>query len=60
VPVALGVVATLLILLVVPESPSRAGGRLDIAGVARLAAGLVALLLAITKGGTWGWRTPGR
>jgi len=52
---ALGAVVTVLVPLTVPESPNRAGGRLDVPGIAGLAAGLVALLLAITEGGTWGW-----
>ena len=55
VSVVLGVVAAVLVRVVIPESASRAGGRLDVPGVFGLAAGLVALLLAITEGGTWGW-----
>jgi MFS family permease len=51
----LGVIVTILVLLVVPESTTRAGGRLDVVGVIGLATGLIALLLAITDGGTWGW-----
>jgi MFS family permease len=58
VSVVLGVVVTVLVVLVVPESPNRAGGRLDVPGVVGLAAGLVALLVAITEGGTWGWTNP--
>ena len=52
---ALGVVVTILVLLIVPESPSRAGGRLDVPGVLGLTAGLIALLLAVTEGSSWGW-----
>jgi MFS family permease len=55
VSVILGVVVTVLTMLLVPESPSRAGGRLDVPGIIGLAAGLIALLLGITDGGTWGW-----
>lgn len=51
----LGAVFTVLVPLVVPESPNRAGGRLDVPGIIGLAAGLIALLLAVTDGGTWGW-----
>jgi MFS family permease len=39
----------------VPESPVRAKARLDFAGAALLVAGLVSLLLAISKGEAWGW-----
>jgi MFS family permease len=41
--------------LVVPESPVRTGGRFDFLGTALLSALLVAGMLAITKGGHWGW-----
>lgn len=44
-----------LILLFVPAAPVRAEGRFDYAGAVGLAAGLVALLLAVSKGGDWGW-----
>ncbi|RDG34896.1 MFS transporter [Streptomyces corynorhini] len=52
---ALGVVAGLLITVLVPESKVRTGGRFDLVGSLGLAAGLVSLLLAISKGGDWGW-----
>jgi len=39
----------------IPESPVRAPGRIDVRGALLLSAGLVCLLLALTKGGTWGW-----
>jgi EmrB/QacA subfamily drug resistance transporter len=52
---ALGAVALLLVRLVVPESDQRPGGRFDFVGAVGLSIGLVALLLAISKGGTWGW-----
>jgi MFS family permease len=52
---ALGVVALVLVLLVVPESRVRTGGRFDLAGAAGMAAGLICLLLAISKGADWGW-----
>jgi MFS family permease len=54
----LGILAAALILLVVPESPQRSGGRFDLPGAVLLAAALVSLLLAITKVGTWGWSDP--
>ncbi|WP_416968715.1 MFS transporter [Streptomyces sp. 4F14] len=51
----LGAIATVTVLLLVPESKVRSGGRFDLAGSAGLAGGLVCLLLAISKGGDWGW-----
>nr|WSX24708.1 MFS transporter [Streptomyces tubercidicus] len=54
----LGVLSMLLTLLVVPETAIRAQGRFDVAGALGLSAGLVALLLPITKGSDWGWGAP--
>ncbi|MCD2497804.1 MFS transporter [Microbacterium nymphoidis] len=42
----------------VPRGHGRGAGRLDLAGAALLAAGLAALLLAISQGSTWGWASP--
>ncbi|MFI7133642.1 MFS transporter [Nonomuraea sp. NPDC050153] len=39
----------------IPESPLRASGRIDVPGTLLLSAGLVCLLLALSKGGGWGW-----
>ncbi len=55
---ALGVVSFVLVLVAVPESDVRAEGRFDHAGTVGLSAGLLALLLPITKGGDWGWTSP--
>lgn len=52
---ALGVAAIALTLLVVPESPLRAEGTFDVLGAIGLSAGLVLLLLPVTKGSDWGW-----
>ncbi|GLP69881.1 MFS transporter [Streptomyces sp. TUS-ST3] len=52
---SLGAVAFVLVLLIVPESKVRAGGRFDLVGSLGLSAGLVSLLLAVSKGGDWGW-----
>ncbi|MDX6345589.1 MAG: hypothetical protein QOF84_379 [Streptomyces sp.] len=52
---ALGVVAFALVLTIVPESTVRAGGRFDLIGALGIAAGLVSLLLAVSKGADWGW-----
>ncbi|MFJ4845629.1 MULTISPECIES: MFS transporter [unclassified Streptomyces] len=51
----LGVIAIALTLVAVPESPMRAKGSFDLPGAIGLTAGLVLLLLPITKGSDWGW-----
>jgi len=51
----LGAVAFVLVLLIVPESKVRTGGRFDLVGSLGLSAGLVSLLLTVSKGGDWGW-----
>jgi MFS family permease len=52
---AMGAIATVLVVTLIPESPQRAGGRFDLVGAVGLSVTLVCLLLAISKGGTWGW-----
>ncbi|CAM5714425.1 MFS transporter [Streptomyces hirsutus] len=52
---ALGVVALVLVSALVPESKVRTGGRFDVPGAIGMAAGLMCLLLAISKGADWGW-----
>lgn len=51
----MGALGFLAVLTLVPESSVRSGGRFDLLGGIGLAAGLVSLLLAISKGGDWGW-----
>lgn len=51
----LGAVAMLLVRFLVPESRFRTKGRFDVLGAIGLSAGLVALLLPVSKGGDWGW-----
>lgn len=50
-----GVLAFIGILLVVPEAPSRSGGRVDFLGAVLLGGTLVALLLPLSQGKSWGW-----
>ncbi|MER5216303.1 MFS transporter [Streptomyces sp. NPDC002838] len=52
---AMGVIALVLVPAFVPESKVRTGGRFDLVGGIGMAVGLVCLLLAISKGGDWGW-----
>ncbi|GAA3780362.1 MFS transporter [Streptomyces chiangmaiensis] len=52
---SLGAVAAVVVLVFVPESEVRTGGRFDVLGALGMAAGLVCLLLAISKGADWGW-----
>ncbi|MFF9378696.1 MFS transporter [Streptomyces griseoluteus] len=52
---ALGVAATWW---AVRESPVREAGRFDVVGALGLAVALVALLLAVSQGGQWGWTSP--
>ncbi|MCW0212783.1 MAG: MFS transporter [Pseudonocardia sp.] len=48
----------LLVVKLVPESRVRTGGRFDVLGAIGIAMALVCLLLAISKGGEWGWGSP--
>ncbi|MET8053804.1 MFS transporter [Streptosporangium sp. NPDC005286] len=51
----LSLLLTVLILVIVPESPVTSSGRFDFVGAAGLTAGLLLLLLPISKGADWGW-----
>lgn len=51
----LGIIAIVMVFVVLPESTMRTPARFDGVGAAGLAAGLMALLLPITKGADWGW-----
>ncbi|MBL1095743.1 MFS transporter [Streptomyces coffeae] len=51
----IGAVAIALVLAVVPESSVRTPSRFDFIGAIGLSAGLLCLLLPITKGADWGW-----
>ncbi|MET3774247.1 MFS transporter [Arthrobacter nitrophenolicus] len=50
-----GTLLLLAVALVVPRSMVRTPGLFDFVGAAVLSGALAALLLAITKGGAWGW-----
>ncbi|TQS42167.1 MFS transporter [Cryptosporangium phraense] len=52
---AVGALVGLLVLAFVPHSTVRTGGRFDYVGAVGLSAALISLLLAISKGGDWGW-----
>lgn len=51
----LGLLNMTTVLLAVPESPVRTSGRFDVLGALGLSAFLACLLLAVSKGGAWGW-----
>jgi MFS family permease len=50
-----GILAFAAVVLVVPESRNRSGGRVDLVGAVLLSATLVALLLPLAQTATWGW-----
>ncbi|MFD8598424.1 MFS transporter [Kitasatospora sp. NPDC059646] len=54
-PMALTALATVATHLFVPESPVRTPGRINWGAAALLSAWLVALLLAVSEGESWGW-----
>lgn len=55
----LGAVVLLLVATLIPGTPRRPGGRLDVVGALGLSGALVGLLLGVSKGSAWGW-TSGR
>ncbi|KTS90564.1 MFS transporter permease [Microbacterium testaceum] len=54
----LGAVVFALVLWVVPVSVLRTAGRFDVVGTVGLAIGLIGILLAVSRGNTWGWTSP--
>jgi len=56
---AMGAIVFVLVLWIVPVSVLRSGGRFDVLGALGLSAGLVGILLAISRGNEWGWTSPG-
>ena len=57
IPLMLVVVALIGVAVGVPESPVRAPARIDLLGALTLSTSLVCMLLAISEGGDWGWRS---
>lgn len=55
---ALGVIGFALVLWIVPVSVLRTAGRFDYVGAAGLAVGLIGILLAVSRGNSWGWASP--
>ncbi|MEN2738819.1 MFS transporter [Microbacterium sp. X-17] len=55
---ALGAIMFVLVLWIIPVSVLRTAGRFDYLGVVGLAAGLVGILLAVSRGSEWGWGSP--
>jgi MFS family permease len=53
-----GALAFVGIVLVVPESHHREGGRVDVGGGILMSAGLVCLILPLEQGHQWGWGSP--
>jgi EmrB/QacA subfamily drug resistance transporter len=52
---AMAALAAVLTQLLIPESPHRSPGRVDVRGAVVLAVGLVLPLLAIARANQWGW-----
>ena len=52
---AVGAVLIVAVVAIVPESTIRTRGRFDHIGAVLLSLALTSLLLALSKGGTWGW-----
>ncbi|MFD9681836.1 MFS transporter [Rhodococcus sp. NPDC059969] len=53
---AFSVLILILTWFFVPPTPiHKAGGRFDLIGAVGLTVGLISLLLAVSKGGSWGW-----
>ena len=55
---AIAAVAALATVRLVPESPVRTAGRVDVAGAALLAVGLSGVLIAISRADAWAWTSP--
>jgi EmrB/QacA subfamily drug resistance transporter len=58
IPLILVVIATIMTILFVPESPIKTPGKINWSGAALLSAWLVALLVGISEGSSRGWTDP--
>jgi EmrB/QacA subfamily drug resistance transporter len=58
IPLILVVIATIMTILFVPESPIKTPGKVNWTGAALLSAWLVALLVGISESSSWGWTDP--
>lgn len=58
IPMAMVLAASVAAYLFVPESPVRTPGRVSWSAALLLSAWLVALLIAVSEGSTWGWASP--
>jgi EmrB/QacA subfamily drug resistance transporter len=55
---AIGIaIAVVLVHRFVPESPIKTPSRVDFLGASLLSGGLIAVLLALTEGESWGWKS---
>ncbi len=54
-PMAMTLIAAVAAAVFVPESPERTPGRINVGSALLLSAWLVALLLAVSQGHSWGW-----
>ncbi|MCW2845960.1 MAG: Multidrug resistance transporter, superfamily protein [Nocardioides sp.] len=54
-PMGMTLIATVAAAIWVPESPERTPGRINVGSALLLSAWLVALLLAVSQGHSWGW-----
>lgn len=57
-PLGIVVLSMVAAILFVPESPVKSPGRVNWLGAGLLSGWLVALLVAISEGSTWGWTDP--
>ncbi|MGH3768313.1 MAG: DHA2 family efflux MFS transporter permease subunit, partial [Pseudonocardiaceae bacterium] len=55
--VPIGILGAVAAVLVLPRFPRRRGQRFDVLGFLTIAGGLFALLLAVSKGESWGWES---
>jgi MFS family permease len=57
-PLGAVIVAAIGIVVFVPESPVKTRGRIDVLGAVLLAGWLIALLVPVSQGSSWGWTSP--